>query len=141
MCLPDIKSRVMRPQFALLVILMLGSECSCDPPPATDVTITDASHTFVPRGRPENMELRFTAEEIRPLIEAVAAELLSRFPTSDNRLAYAESEAAALIGVASTTLRDERLRGRVGASLVGRKFRYTREDLLTYLASRRWSQT
>jgi hypothetical protein len=35
-------------------------------------------------------------------------------------------------------LRDERLRGRIGASqIVGRRWRYTRDDLLRYLQSRR----
>jgi len=85
------------------------------------------------------MELRIQPEELRPVIEAVAAELLSRLPPCGERLAYSEKEAAALLGVSYSALRDERMRHRVNASVVGRKIRYTREDLLQYLSLRRWS--
>ena len=86
------------------------------------------------------MDLRIDTDELKPLIEAVAAELLRRFPPLEDRLAYSQDEAAALLGIAGTSLGDERRRGRVDASLVGRRIRYTREDLLTYLASRKWSE-
>lgn len=90
------------------------------------------------RGIPMRIEL--TPDELRPLIESVAADLLSRFVSGSDRIAFDEAEAAAMLGVAPSTLGDERRRGRVRASLVGRKIRYTREDLLTYLASRQWKE-
>src|SRR5262249_32972554 len=57
------------------------------------------------------------------------------------RLAYAEAEAARLIGLKYHQLRDERLRGCIQASqIVGRRIRYLRNDLLDYLTSRRWQK-
>src|SRR5262249_53987099 len=54
----------------------------------------------------------------------------------DGGLAYSEAEGAALLGLHSWQLRDERLRGRIPASrITGRKIRYTRQDLLEYLAA------
>lgn len=85
------------------------------------------------------MQINLNAEELRPLIETIVLEVTARIDKADNRLAFDEVEAAAMLGVTKTTLRDERLRGRVNASLVGRKIRYTRQDLLEYLANRRWS--
>lgn len=85
------------------------------------------------------MKLEFPADEIRPLVEAIVLEVMARIDKADDRLAFDEVEAAAMLGVSKTTLRDERLRGRVNASLVGRKVRYSRTDLLEYLANRRWS--
>jgi len=87
------------------------------------------------------MHLQLSADELRPLIEAVVAECLAQLPVADDRIAYSEPEAAQMLGVKSTTLRDERLRGRVEASKVGRKVRYTRAQLLAYLASRKWEPT
>ncbi len=79
------------------------------------------------------MEISFKPDEIKPLVEIVVAELIDRFHTDEARIAYSEEEAAALLGVPRTTLRDERLRGRVDASRVGRQIRYTRENLTDYL--------
>jgi hypothetical protein len=56
------------------------------------------------------------------------------------RVAWRESEAAPLIGLAVHQLRDERRRGRVSASIgPGRIILYTKADLLDYLATRRWA--
>jgi len=84
------------------------------------------------------MEIKLEANDLKPLIEAVLCEVLERFETDSDRLAFNESEAAAMLGVPQTTLRDERLRGRVKASLVGRKIRYTKRNLFDYMASRQW---
>ena len=56
----------------------------------------------------------------------------------DGRIAFTEEEATELLGVPATTLRNERLRERVEASLVGRKIRYTKRQLLDYLTRRTW---
>ena len=77
-------------------------------------------------------------EALKPLIEATVVSVLSRLP--DDRLAYGEAEAAALLGLESYQLRDERLRGRIKASTgPGRKVLYSRDQLLEYLASRPWT--
>jgi hypothetical protein len=79
---------------------------------------------------------------LAPLIRAIAAEVVASLDAArqvaDGKLAYSESEAAALLGLQPHVLRDERRRGRIGASsIVGRRIRYTRDDLVQYLASRR----
>ena len=84
------------------------------------------------------MEIKLNADDLKPIVEMVVVELIERFEDTGGRMAFTEQEAAGLLGVSSTTLRDERLRGRVKASKVGRKIRYTRQDLLDYLARRRW---
>jgi hypothetical protein len=51
-----------------------------------------------------------------------------------SRLAYTEEEAARLLGLEPHQLRDERGRGRITFSrIVGRRIRYTPEDLAEYL--------
>ncbi len=92
------------------------------------------------------MELKLDAEALRPVIEAVVAEVTARLEEDraklDGRLAYSEPEAARLLGLQPHQLRDERLRGNIGASaIVGRRIRYTRQDLMDYLLSRRWQKS
>ena len=88
--------------------------------------------------------LHFDPEVLAPIIQAVVRETLTqlegerqRLP-ENGRLAYSEEEAARMLGLESHQLRDERRRGRIAASsIVGRRVRYTRDDLLAYLAQRR----
>ena len=55
-----------------------------------------------------------------------------------DRLAFDEPTAARLLSLEPHQLRDERLRGRITAStIVGRRIRYLREDLLAYLGRNR----
>jgi hypothetical protein len=95
-------------------------------------------------GRP--LSLQLDVEPLRTLVRELVAEELARLQADaihvdagSNRLAYSEEEeAAALIGVNTHVLRDERRRGRITASsIVGRRIRYTRADLLDYLQARR----
>src|SRR5262249_41369695 len=87
--------------------------------------------------------LALPAEALRPLVAEVVREVLRQqadaAATLDgDRLAYSEPEAARLLGLEPHVLADERRRGRIGASqVVGRRIRYTREDLAAYLAGRR----
>ena len=84
------------------------------------------------------MHLNLNPEELKPIVQAVVAQLHELLEDNDDRIAFSEEEAAAMLGVPATTLRDERLRGRVKGSNVGRKIRYTRQQILDYLASREW---
>lgn len=91
------------------------------------------------------MQLSLSPDDLRPLVREIAAELLAQFRADESRigdrLAYSEGEAAALLGLEQHQLRDERLDGRIGASQIrGRRIRYTREDLLTYLRERRFAK-
>lgn len=82
---------------------------------------------------------------IKSTVQATVAEVMSQLEVdaaklgAGSRVAYSEYEAAELMGLEFHQLRDERTRGRVKASVgPGRKIMYTRQDLLDYLAARRW---
>ena len=91
-----------------------------------------------------SVSLQVDPDELRQLIRAIATELLAQVEADrmklngNGKLCYTEAEAAELLGLREHQLRDERRRERIGASvIVGRRVRYSREDLLAYLARRR----
>jgi hypothetical protein len=93
-----------------------------------------------PAGPP--LSLNIDPAALRPLIAAVVQQVLEALEKEraqvGDRLAYSEPEAARLLGLHPHQLRDERLRGRIGASqIVGKRIRYSRQDLLDYLAAGR----
>jgi hypothetical protein len=86
--------------------------------------------------------LSLDPEALKPLVAAVVQEVLAALEADrqavPDRLAFSEAEAARLLGLQQHQLRDERLRGRISSSsVVGRRIRYTREDLVGYLQARR----
>ncbi len=89
------------------------------------------------------LTLRVDPSALAPLIRAVVTETIAQLDTDrqslpPDRLCFDEAEAARLLGLEPHQLRDERRRGRISASqIVGRRIRYTREDLVSYLAGRR----
>lgn len=85
------------------------------------------------------MQVTFSPDDIRPLVQTVAAEILEAIHADDGRLAYSEAEAAQMLGVKSHVLGDARRRGEIDASKVGGVVRYTKSDLLKFLASSRWN--
>jgi hypothetical protein len=98
------------------------------------------SDARTPAGAP--LSLSIDPAALKPLIAAVVAQTLEALErdraTLGDRIAYSEPEAARLLGLHAHQLRDERLRGRIAASqIVGKRIRYSREDLLDYLAARR----
>jgi hypothetical protein len=89
------------------------------------------------------INLQVDPEALAPLVERIVTEAMTRLEADRARvgekLCYSEPEAAALLGLEPHCLRDERRRGRIGASVgPGRRILYTRADLLAYLAARRW---
>ena len=90
------------------------------------------------------LQLSLPPDVLKPLIRAVVAETIAPSkPTAAlpdaGRLAFGESEAARMLGMNTHQLRDERLRNRIAASVgPGRRILYARQDLLNYLAARRW---
>jgi hypothetical protein len=75
------------------------------------------------------------AQQVLAKVEA------ARAVAGQERLAYSEREAAALLGLKWHQLRDERLRGRIASSkIVGDRIRYLREDLVAYLMRSRSGQ-
>ena len=83
------------------------------------------------------MNLHFSQDELRPLIQAVVRETLQQIEAehaaTNGRLAFSEGEAASLLGVQRHTLRDCRRRGEISARKVGKEYRYTREELERFL--------
>jgi hypothetical protein len=92
---------------------------------------------------PAGLSLTLDPEALRPLIAAVVRETLAQFREAEaglpeGRLCFSESEASRLLGLNPWQLRDCRLRGEIAASqIVGRRVRYSRQDLVGYLAARR----
>lgn len=90
--------------------------------------------------------ITFPPDIMRPLITQIVAEVFAAQDQDrdllSERLAFSEAEAASLLGLATHQLRDERRRGRIGASLgPGRRILYSRRDLIDYLNSRRWGSS
>jgi Helix-turn-helix domain len=87
--------------------------------------------------------LRLDPAGLAPLIRSIVSEVLAQIEADrqmlpeNGKLCFSEAEAAAMLGVEPHVLRDERRRGRIGASqIMGRRIKYTRADLLSYLAQR-----
>ena len=81
---------------------------------------------------------------LTPLVRQIVSETIAQLEAARaqipdaGQLAYSEEQAAALLALEPHVLRDERRRGRISASsVVGRRVRYSRQDLIDYLASRR----
>jgi hypothetical protein len=92
----------------------------------------------------DGLLLQLNPLALRPLIQRIVEQTLATVDGEraqlNGRLAYTEAEAAALLGLQSYQLRDERLKGRIQASVGPRgRILYSRGDLLAYLQSRRWS--
>lgn len=89
--------------------------------------------------------LQFPPEILEPVIKQAVEAAIQRMEdlraAADGKLAYTEAEAAKLLGLESYQLRDERRRGRIGASVgPGRLILYSKADLQNYLKSRRWQK-
>lgn len=83
-------------------------------------------------------QFNFDREELLPLVQEVVHEVLAQIdatnPIFEGRLAFDEPEAAALLKLNPWQLRDLRLADNIGCSrVVGRRVRYSVEDLRTYL--------
>jgi hypothetical protein len=92
-----------------------------------------------------SIHLDIDPADLAPVIRAAVEEAIAALDADrtliGDRLAVGEAEAARLLSLHPHQLRDERLRGRIKASLgPGRKILYSREDLLEYLRSRRWEK-
>lgn len=88
------------------------------------------------------LNVSLDADALRPIIEATVAATLVQLRSDEaklgDRIAFNEQEAARLLALEPHQLRDERLRGRIAASvIVGRRIRYAREDLMAYLSRNR----
>ncbi len=89
------------------------------------------------------LSLLLNSEALKPLIRQIVEEVVAALEEDRSKfdgelLAFSEEKAARLLGLESHVLRDERRRGRIQASsIVGRRIRYTRADLMNYLQGRR----
>ncbi|MGE3807288.1 MAG: helix-turn-helix domain-containing protein [Gemmataceae bacterium] len=84
--------------------------------------------------------LAIPAEALRPLITEIVRQVLAELEQQRAELpdeVMTEREAARVLKLSERQLADERRRGRITASgIVGRRIRYTRADVLAYLAER-----
>ena len=83
------------------------------------------------------MKLEFSDAEMSPLIQKIVAEVLRQHKAAEakanGRLGYSESEAAALLSVPPHVLRDCRLRQEISARMVGKRYIYSRDELMIFL--------
>ena len=84
---------------------------------------------------PAAVQLTFDRTLLRELVEEVLREAFSALDWPAGRIALDEAEAAQACGVRRHVLRDLRLSGAIRAQKIGRKFVYTRADLLTALST------
>ncbi len=82
------------------------------------------------------MQVVFSPEDLRPVVEAVVAQLSGRL-AADDRIAVDEREAARLLGLAKHVLGDARRRGEISAARVGKKMLYSVADLRSFLSQRK----
>jgi hypothetical protein len=93
-------------------------------------------------GQGPALAVSVSPEALRPLVRAIVAEVLAAMEADraalPDKIAFSEQEAARLLSLNVWQVRDARRRGEIVASqLMCRKVRYTRDDLLRYLAERR----
>ena len=90
------------------------------------------------------MRIEFSNTELEPLIETVVQQVLRQLDEvrsqHGDRLAYTEPEAAAALSVQPHVLRDARLRGEIAAVRMGKRWLYSREELMRFLGSGRREQ-
>ena len=83
------------------------------------------------------MKIDFESTDLRPLIRAVAAEVLEQLDAErtklNGHLAFSERQAAELVGIPTHSLRDLRLRGEIHGSRLGRRIVYRRDELMKLL--------
>ena len=90
------------------------------------------------------MTLQMDPSVLEPLVGEIVDRTVARIEADRTRLGdkvcYSEEEAARLLGLKRHQLRDARLAGKVQCSqIVGRRIRYTMEDLLNYLNDNRYA--
>ena len=86
------------------------------------------------------MNITFPSDELERVFERVVARTLALLEQQRAELPeeiMSEQEVARYLRVKPHVVRDERLRGRLHGSKVGRYMRYRRADVLAYLLARR----
>ena len=83
------------------------------------------------------MKVSFEDTELSPLIQRIMAEVLRQQKGAEakanGRLGYSESEAAALLSVPPHVLRDCRLGQEISDRMVGKRYIYSRDELMNLL--------
>ena len=89
------------------------------------------------------MRFEFDVETLRPVIQQIVAETVAQLKAEhskfNDRIAYTEPEAAALLGVQAHVLRDLRRMGEIVGFKIGKRIVYMRADLVDLLQRNRWS--
>ena len=84
-----------------------------------------------------SVRIQFDREDLRPLVQLAVAEALGHLEAErakfNGRLAYPETEAAGMLGLAKHQLRDVRLRCEIEHTRIAGRVFYTREQLSDFL--------
>ncbi len=83
------------------------------------------------------MRLEFSQEELRKLVESVAASLIPKLIEeikTPDKLVWPHSDLARALGVTSKTLTTYRDDGKITGSKIGKGWVYSREAVLRFLA-------
>lgn len=83
------------------------------------------------------MQVVLGSDDLKPIVQQIVVEMLDRFGSDPNRIAYSEPESAAMLGLKSHQLRDARLRGEITGAKLGKSYHYTRAELLGFLERRK----
>ncbi len=76
------------------------------------------------------------SQAIRPLVEAVVSEVLTRMSAELLRAGqpcYSHADTAKMLGISSYTLHELRRAGQITGSAAGRRYAYSREAIVRYL--------
>ena len=82
------------------------------------------------------MKLDLEPADLRPLVQTVLAEVLSKLPQrAPERLSFSAREAAEVLGLTTNQVREARRRGELRGKRLGRTIVYERAELLRFLAN------
>ena len=88
------------------------------------------------------MKLELDPADLAPVIAETVRQTLAELQAdgaqlSEHRLGFTEPQAAASLGIPQHSLRDARLRGELSAVKLGKRYVYSRTELLRFLAGKR----
>lgn len=79
------------------------------------------------------MHLVLDKDELRAVVKEVVRETLAEVGFTDGRLAISERDAAKLLSVPVSRLRDARRRDEIHATKIGKGYVYSQADILEFL--------
>ncbi|MDB5478839.1 MAG: hypothetical protein JWM96_1334 [Alphaproteobacteria bacterium] len=98
----------------------------------SEATVADIVFDALTRDKLDRLDAALASvEKLERQLDTVIAKLGTL--SAPERLSYSEEEAAAELGMKVATLQAKRRSGRIGATCIAAKWRYTPQDLTEYL--------